>query len=64
MQFLDLCVKCKEKKRQSFENVCKQLKKTVTNFNIAAARILSGARVVDHITPVLELLHWLRFRFR
>ncbi len=30
----------------------------------SAARILSRARVVDHITPVLELLHWLPVRFR
>ncbi len=30
----------------------------------SSARILSGARVVDHITPVLELLRWLSLRFR
>ncbi len=30
----------------------------------SAARILSGARVVDHITLVLESLHWLPVRFR
>lgn len=30
----------------------------------AAARILSGNRTGDHITPVLESLHWLPIRFR
>lgn len=30
---------------------------------ISAARILSGVRVVDHITPVLASLHWLPVSF-
>ena len=30
----------------------------------SAARLLSGARKYDHITPILEELHWLPVRFR
>ncbi len=30
----------------------------------SAARILSGVRAGDHITPVLESLHWLPVRYR
>ena len=30
----------------------------------SAARILTGSRVCNHITPVLESLHWLPVRFR
>ncbi len=30
----------------------------------SAARILNGARVGDHITPVLETLHWLPVKYR
>ncbi len=30
----------------------------------SAARILTGARAGDHITPVLETLHWLPVKYR
>ena len=30
----------------------------------SAARVLSGVRARDHITPVLESLHWLPVRYR
>jgi len=30
----------------------------------AAARLLSGTRRYDHITPVLQELHWLSLRWR
>ncbi len=35
VQFLDLCVKFRKKKRQSFENVCKLLKKTCNKYSTA-----------------------------
>jgi len=31
---------------------------------VAAARLVSGARRYDHITPVLQELHWLPVRRR
>ncbi len=30
----------------------------------AAARVLNGSRKCDHITPILQSLHWLPIKFR
>lgn len=36
----------------------------VQHFQNSAARVLTGSRTREHISPILESLHWLPVRFR
>jgi len=44
--------------------VSKLLERFVARITTAAARVVTGARKFDHITPVLRDLHWLPVRQR
>ncbi len=40
------------------------LNKQATDSTNAAARVLTRSRKYDHITPILQSLHWLPIKFR
>jgi len=47
-----------------FYGITKGLMSRLQSVQNAAARLVSGARWYDHITPVLQELHWLPVRRR
>ncbi len=61
--FSPITSSCQEK-GQSIYHLLKLLKIISPNFQSSAARILTRTKTSEHISPVLESLHWLPIRFQ